>query len=371
MRIAVWLVTLSTIAGSAFAQVPMEPVGAIMRFEAFDPLRNRWTTDLVAAPGQAIEWRTVVTFTGAQAPVALGRVFYQPVIVNADNTDAGDGVDTLGVWRNGGVSGQGNTTLQQGLLSLAEGQITGPIANGYGRVHYGFTSRSTMAGNSGPLVAHRHAVQNAPVNPPLTPIAGQPVQDGFGLMRIAGANAPSFYIRSVQECGIIECFPQLLWGPVADNNAWTSTWYALGTQNVVIFRQALNLSGAAVPRQVVITAEAWTLQRAGGFAGETRFMTWALPGEGGSTATIRVGVDYVPLRIRVSNNYPCNDIDFNNDGYFYDPTDIDAFLSVFSEGPCIPAAAQCDPVDFNNDGSGFDPEDVEAFLSVYSEGPCE
>ncbi|GEM_PF-2420065 len=31
----------------------------------------------------------------------------------------------------------------------------------------------------------------------------------------------------------------------------------------------------------------------------------------------------------------CDDIDFNNDGSVFDPTDIDAFLSVFSEGPCI------------------------------------
>ena len=66
----------------------------------------------------------------------------------------------------------------------------------------------------------------------------------------------------------------------------------------------------------------------------------------------------------------CNDIDFNNDGSFFDPQDIDAFLSVFSEGPCIPAAATCDSIDFNNDSSFFDPQDIDAFLSVFSEGPC-
>jgi hypothetical protein len=32
----------------------------------------------------------------------------------------------------------------------------------------------------------------------------------------------------------------------------------------------------------------------------------------------------------------CNDIDFNNDGSFFDPDDVDAFLRVFSEGPCRP-----------------------------------
>jgi hypothetical protein len=67
----------------------------------------------------------------------------------------------------------------------------------------------------------------------------------------------------------------------------------------------------------------------------------------------------------------CNDVDFNNDGSFFDPVDVDAFLSVFSEGPCIPETQACDPVDFNNDGSLFDPLDIEAFLRVFSEGPCE
>jgi hypothetical protein len=31
----------------------------------------------------------------------------------------------------------------------------------------------------------------------------------------------------------------------------------------------------------------------------------------------------------------CDDVDFNNDGSIFDPLDIDAFLSVFSEGPCL------------------------------------
>jgi hypothetical protein len=66
----------------------------------------------------------------------------------------------------------------------------------------------------------------------------------------------------------------------------------------------------------------------------------------------------------------CNDIDVNNDGASFDPTDIDAFLSVFSEGPCIPETATCDGIDFNNDGSLFDPCDIDSFLLVFSEGPC-
>ena len=66
----------------------------------------------------------------------------------------------------------------------------------------------------------------------------------------------------------------------------------------------------------------------------------------------------------------CGDIDINNDGASFDPTDIDAFLSVFSEGPCVPAEATCDGIDFNGDSGLFDPCDIDAFLLVFSEGPC-
>ncbi len=66
----------------------------------------------------------------------------------------------------------------------------------------------------------------------------------------------------------------------------------------------------------------------------------------------------------------CDSIDFNNDGSNFDPQDIDAFLSVYAEGPCIPETATCSDIDFNNDGALFDPCDIDAFLLVFSEGPC-
>jgi hypothetical protein len=70
------------------------------------------------------------------------------------------------------------------------------------------------------------------------------------------------------------------------------------------------------------------------------------------------------------NCQSCDSIDFNNDTSLFDPTDIDAFLSVFSEGPCIPTGATCNDIDFNNDTSLFDPCDIDSFLLVFSEGPC-
>jgi len=67
---------------------------------------------------------------------------------------------------------------------------------------------------------------------------------------------------------------------------------------------------------------------------------------------------------------PCDSIDFNNDGSLFDPQDIEAFMSLYSEGPCVPEGASCNDVDFNNDGSSFDPLDIEVFLRVFSQGPC-
>ncbi len=66
----------------------------------------------------------------------------------------------------------------------------------------------------------------------------------------------------------------------------------------------------------------------------------------------------------------CDSIDFNNDTSLFDPQDIDAFLSAYSEGQCIPQAATCNDIDFNNDDSVFDPCDIDAFLLQYAEGPC-
>jgi hypothetical protein len=94
-----------------------------------------------------------------------------------------------------------------------------------------------------------------------------------------------------------------------------------------------------------------------------------------SSSLIRAGyLEFTAGSITVTRNPivgpTCDSIDVNNDGSLFDPTDVDAFLSIFSEGPCIPATATCNDVDFNNDTSLFDPCDVDSFLLVFSEGPC-
>ena len=118
-----------------------------------------------------------------------------------------------------------------------------------------------------------------------------------------------------------------------------------------------------------VATQHWTLTTDEVQPGEVLFAQWFVTDAAAAGGQALSGV--AQLRFFCgSMGCPCDDIDFNNDGARYDPTDIDAFLSVFSEGPCLPVGADCNDVDFNNDGSQFDPADIDTFLRVFSEGPC-
>lgn len=279
-NVIVSLVALAGVAGIANAQVTQEPIGATLTYQVALP-GGAWGSNVVAPVGTRVEWRAILNFTGTQAAAALGRIYYQPVFGNTDNTGT---TDNLGAWRNGGSSGQGNTTLAQGLLSAAEGASSNQLAD-YGRVVFGFTSRSTTAGSSGALTGVRHNGDN-----------GAPAGS---YIRIAGTNNGTWY-PATQPNGSVALNNQILWGVVSDNNTAASTWFSAGTQGVVVLRQAF-IVGDQDARTITLNSEAATLQRAGGSSGtdDTRFMTWAAAGEGGSTATIRVGVNYAGATITV------------------------------------------------------------------------
>jgi hypothetical protein len=93
-------------------------------------------------------------------------------------------------------------------------------------------------------------------------------------------------------------------------------------------------------------------------------------GRSGSSLDGGADVIYTPSALCQTAWPSCGSADFNNDGQTADAADLDAFLSVFSEGPCVPSTAICGPVDFNNDGSTYDPCDVDSFLEVFAGGHC-
>jgi spore coat protein A len=133
--------------------------------------------------------------------------------------------------------------------------------------------------------------------------------------------------------------------------------------NYVWRRAGLPLANGTLPSGALVSgANSATLSISGITASEAGQYDCVITNPCGTATTIAVSLS-VP-------NPCCDSIDYNNDSSFFDPTDIDAFLSVFSEGPCIPPDATCNDIDFNNDGSFFDPCDIDSFLLVFSEGPC-
>lgn len=287
------LIGVCGIVASSFAQPgPQAGIVPDTRFEYQVALPGgTWGSSVSINPGDRVEWRVVLTYTGTMGAVALGRVYYQPVMSNVDNDGIDAQVDRLGDWRNGGFSGQANTVLSPGILSAAEGHDSASLTD-YGRVVYGFTSRNTNVGSSGPLTQFRHT-------------AGSNGAPAGSFLRIAGSNNQLWYPQSI-PFGTVPLNNQILQGVVSDNNAPTSTWFAIGTQSIVLFRQSFIASSdeSGFERVVRLYSEPATLQRAGGSTGpdDTRFMTWAMPGEGGSTATLRSSppfIEYVSAEIRI------------------------------------------------------------------------
>ena len=124
------------------------------------------------------------------------------------------------------------------------------------------------------------------------------------------------------------------------------------------------------------TQSSWTMP-ANTLQPNTQYQVSWMFSQGVLENTASNGVSGVHFRHQTAFNFTtgpagptCDSIDFNNDTSLFDPQDIDAFLSVYSEGPCIPSTANCNDIDFNNDGSVFDPCDIDSFLLRFSEGPC-
>ncbi len=124
--------------------------------------------------------------------------------------------------------------------------------------------------------------------------------------------------------------------------------------------QLLDLYDHLIANNVQGPIAGWTLRGVYAISRNGRYLAGFGQNAQGESRTFRVDLQ----------GLTCDTIDFNNDGSVFDPQDIDAFLSVYSEGPCVPETATCNDIDFNNDGSIFDPRDIDAFLSVYAEGPC-
>jgi hypothetical protein len=156
-------------------------------------------------------------------------------------------------------------------------------------------------------------------------------------------------------------------GPTPDDaEAWIEVEQVAGANNTNV-----NVLGGPLALDVTESVRAWQQGASNQgwllrpFASASNGVVVASSENAAGNLRPRLIVEYVG-----SVPGPCGDIDINNDGSVFDPVDIEAFLSVYAEGPCVPANAACDGIDFNGDGATFDPCDIDSFLTVFSEGPC-
>jgi hypothetical protein len=288
-RSAVLALCVGTLATCAQAQLN-ESLAGELRFEVFDAASNSWQRTTAVAPASRVEWRVMVSYTGTNTSLnALGSITYQPTFSNIDNTADG-GIDQLLPWRNNGTQG---ITVLNSMLTTAEGASGSPLDT-YGRVRFGATAASPASQNV--ITTHRHGGDFAAAGAPTG--SWLRVSGNFGsswplaaLPTVAHATAANLNAinRGVQANQVSRASPIGL----------PNTWHVLGTQQLVIFRGALQLSDLADARSLELSSAAGSLQRVGGVnsADDTRFMSWQ--NSFTDTGSWRVGVQTLPATITV------------------------------------------------------------------------
>ena len=280
---------LALLAGTTAHAQLAEPLAGRLEAQVFNPATNTWGNTLTVAPASRIEFRFIVSYTGTNTNVfALGGITYQPTFGNIDNTASDGGIDQTLPWRNNGNQG---STIANSMLSASEGQ-SGNSLTSYGRVVYGDTASSTTSLNA--ITTHRHggdfASNNAPTGSWLR-LAGNSVIT-WPLPTLSQAEATAPNLNNINR-GIFANQTGIT-NPVGGNN----TLHVSGTQNLIIFRGALQLSDLATARTIDLSSAAGTQQRIGAVnsPNDTRFMTWQINNFG---TTTQVGVQTLPATIQV------------------------------------------------------------------------
>src|SRR5262245_62962068 len=55
-----------------------------IQFQVSPALQENWSSSLDVLPGQAVDLRALISYTGVQSPIGLAAVLYQPAISNWD-----------------------------------------------------------------------------------------------------------------------------------------------------------------------------------------------------------------------------------------------------------------------------------------------
>jgi hypothetical protein len=269
-NVIVSMVALAGIASGAMAQgVLAEANGGRLSFQVWNG--SSWSSTVGnALPGQTVQFRAVVSYTGTNTAVsALGGITFQPTFSNADNTGTGAAADQLGAWRNSGNQG---SAIPNSILSAAEGADGNALANGYGRVTYGGTAMNAAALST--ITTFRHGGGAAQAGAP----AGS-------WLRVAGSSVTSWPLAALPTAAdatatnLNNINRSVFSNQQAAINPATNlpnTFHVAGTQNLVIFRGAITLSDSTDLRTLSLNTAAGTLQRFGGVnnADDLRYMAW-------------------------------------------------------------------------------------------------
>jgi hypothetical protein len=281
------IAVLIAVAGvAAIATAQPYPVEAQLRFEVWDG--SAWTSSVTVNPGATVQYRAVVDYTGPRTDLfGLGEILYQPTFSNADNS--GPNLDTLGAYRNGGVTG---VSVSGSMLTAAEGTNGGDLGT-YGRVVYG--QAGTNATQNNIITTFRHGgdspINNAPAGTWLR-IAGSFVNSwpAFPLTQVGGPGSSA--INNIQK-GIASG---------QSSQALAPSTHVQGVDDLVIWRGSFTASTDPIMgmgRTVSINSDVAFLKRAGGTTStdDRRFMTWQTgSGDNGSYRTM---VDFVPGTINI------------------------------------------------------------------------
>lgn len=262
-RVRVFLMSLAGSACVASAQT-YEQGGARIEFQVFNTALAAWTSVVDAMPGQQVEWRMRVSYTGTRADLfAMGEVVCQPTIANTDNTDDTNGMDTLAPWRNGGVTGGG---FPGTLLSTSEGE-NGAALPSYGRVNCGVVDTQPSSSNVITTFRHTNGSAGAPLG---------------SYVRVAGNGVllwPRDLSGPVPPLDVTASDIQsILRGVNMSEPAATVPIPSPGVTNKVTFRGAIVLSASADPRALLISTFRESLRRAGGATvnepDDRRYVAW-------------------------------------------------------------------------------------------------
>ena len=112
-------------------------------------------------------------------------------------------------------------------------------------------------------------------------------------------------------------------------------------------------------------AASWTLRGLGRAPGATLRIRFNAE-DAGTGSIVEAAID--DLRVESLSCTGCNDLDFNNDGDFPSPLDVEDFITSQAGGAC--STGNCDSLDFNNDGDFPSPVDLEAFINANAGQGC-